>query len=64
MVLFSGKCAGISLMSVFVQDGYCDDENNIPECNFDGGDCCLEEVLTDYCSICACLGKKYALNLH
>ena len=21
-------------------DGYCDDENNNPGCNFDGGDCC------------------------
>ena len=23
-------------------DGYCDDENNVESCDFDGGDCCLD----------------------
>ena len=36
-------------------DGYCDDVNNKQECNFDGGDCCLDTVLEDYCKICECL---------
>ena len=27
-------------MNVFVGDGICNDEINIAECNFDGGDCC------------------------
>ena len=53
---FSGKCN--TPTNMYVQDGYCDDDNNIQECNFDGGDCCLEEVLEDYCSICACLEKQ------
>merc|ERR1719277_2296636 len=28
--------------------------NNNPECNFDGGDCCGDNVDTTYCSICEC----------
>jgi len=35
-------------------DNYCDDENNNSECNFDGGDCCGDDVNTMYCSECAC----------
>ena len=38
-----------------IGNGYCDDENNNDECNFDGGDCCLDIVLTDYCTKCQCL---------
>merc|ERR1719400_2949244 len=38
-------------------DGYCDDENNTPECGFDGGDCCDNEMegYTNYCNVCECL---------
>ena len=36
-------------------DGYCDDATNIPVCEFDGGDCCLPNVHTDYCIECQCL---------
>ena len=39
---------------MYVGDGYCDDENNNLKCNYDGGDCCLDQVLTDYCTICTC----------
>ena len=35
-------------------DGFCDDDTNIIECNYDGGDCCLPEVITEYCSECKC----------
>ena len=38
-----------------IADGYCDDKNNVEECQWDGGDCCLDTVLTDYCEDCACL---------
>ena len=30
-------------------DGNCDDENNIKECAYDGGDCCLTAVKKNYC---------------
>ena len=41
-------------MPFYAGDGYCDDLNNIDSCNFDGGDCCLEIVITDYCTECIC----------
>ena len=37
-------------------DGYCDDATNNIECNYDGGDCCLDPVNTQYCSECQCIG--------
>ena len=41
--------------SAWVGDGYCDDVTNNMECNYDGGDCCLDPVNTQYCSECQCL---------
>ena len=38
----------------YIGDGYCDDENNKEECNFDGGDCCLDEIDANYCTECIC----------
>ena len=37
-----------------VGDGYCNDESNNLICDFDGGDCCLLNVITDHCSQCDC----------
>ena len=39
----------------YYRDGICDDENNNQECNWDGGDCCGDNVNTDYCMHCDCL---------
>ena len=42
----------------WIGDGYCDDTNNIVECNFDGGDCCQEYPSVgwdNYCNQCQCL---------
>ena len=37
-------------------NGYCNDETNNLECNYDGGDCCLGSGLdTQYCTECQCL---------
>ena len=33
----------------------CNDDTNIGECEYDGGDCCLMNVNTDSCSECNCL---------
>ena len=38
----------------YIGDGYCDDVTNLPECNHDGGDCCGDDVKTDYCNECIC----------
>ena len=42
---------------VWAGDNFCDDENNNPECGFDGGDCCdnTGEGWDNYCSLCECL---------
>ena len=39
----------------YLEDNYCHDNNNIEECQWDGGDCCGDNVNTQYCSICVCL---------
>merc|ERR1712088_186047 len=40
-------------------DGYCDDENNNDGCDYDGGDCCGDDVNTQYCSACQCLDPDF-----
>ena len=40
--------------SFWIGDGHCDDENNIPECNFDGGDCCIDTE-QKHCQKCECI---------
>ena len=41
--------------SEWIGDGNCDDENNKEQCNYDGGDCCGENVNKQFCSECICL---------
>merc|ERR1712072_380311 len=36
-------------------DNFCDDDNNNEECGWDGGDCCGDDIQTDYCNDCDCL---------
>ena len=38
----------------YIGDGFCDDVTNIAECNHDGGDCCGDDVNTDFCNECIC----------
>ncbi len=45
----------LELEHSYVGDGYCDDELNNSDCGYDGGDCCLVEINTDYCLVCECL---------
>ena len=40
-----------------IGDGYCNDEVNILDCGFDGGDCCGSCINTDLCTNCSCLGS-------
>ena len=39
-------------------DGFCDDAVNDGECGFDGGDCCLPDIIDDYCSYCICYANQ------
>ena len=38
-----------------INDGICQDETNVPECGFDGGDCCIPlwNITLD-CQNCTC----------
>lgn len=38
----------------YIGDGYCDDDINKEECQFDGGDCCGVNVKTEFCAKCLC----------
>ena len=40
--------------SLLLVIGYCNDETNNADCNYDGGDCCLSSPNTDLCSECVC----------
>ena len=37
-----------------IGDGYCDDRNNNEGCHFDQGDCCGNDLNTNYCIECIC----------
>jgi len=50
---------------MFVNDGICDEENNVAKCNYDGGDCCTRRGSKyhswyDFCSDqgCRCIFKN------
>ena len=45
------ECTGVVS---WIGNGYCDDENNNKECNYDGDDCCGELVNTEHCTFCEC----------
>ena len=49
-------CAAGIVPHPMVGDGFCNDEANHLECNYDGGDCCGSCVVKLYCSDCQCLG--------
>jgi hypothetical protein len=37
-----------------IGDGFCNDELNSKECNFDGNDCCQDVVFSNVCTDCTC----------
>ena len=39
----------------WIGDGYCDDQTNIAECDYDGGDCCGPDININWCIQCQCL---------
>ena len=46
----------------WVGDGYCDDVTNNMECNYDGGDCCGDNINTQFCTECQCIGNGTTVN--
>jgi len=55
-----GTCVGACWNFVFAGDGFCDDSNNVCACDWDGGDCCIETIISTYCEDCACLDPEVA----
>ena len=53
MEFSNAECSHISVIG----NGFCNDEANNPECNYDSGDCCGSCINTDYCIECACTGN-------
>ena len=45
------------LKSKWIGDTNCDDENNFPECNYDGGDCCTD-TRHFHCKECKCIVNR------
>ena len=43
-----------------IGDGFCNDETNNADCNYDGGDCCVNINMT-YCSNCTCHHRENCL---
>ena len=39
-------------------DGYCDDDNNVENCNYDNGDCCGGVLDPNYCQQCICYNSS------
>ena len=49
------QCTGTCGSPHWKGDNWCDDENNNCGCEWDGGDCCGDDVKTNYCKDCLCL---------
>ena len=47
--------ATVRCSSKLIADAFCDDENNLEICDWDGGDCCGAKIIKAYCEVCACL---------
>ena len=48
-------CSGSCYRDGWKSDNWCDDGNNNCGCEWDGGDCCGDDVKTQYCDECLCL---------
>ena len=40
--------------TALIGNGFCNDITNVRSCDFDGGDCCGENISTEFCEICTC----------
>ena len=48
------SCLGCDADVTLIGNGFCNDETNNANCNYDGGDCCVN-IRSRYCSECHCL---------
>ena len=60
MILIGTDTACESWFAEYIGDGYCDDMNNVEDCQYDGGDCCGPDIYTDYCVECICYESSFS----
>ena len=48
--------------TTWINDGFCDDLNNIAECDYDGGDCCGLSKNKNFCVDCRCKCNQITKN--
>ena len=44
-----------------VHNGFCNDETNNLNCNYDGGDCCGYNINSEHCTECNCFHQETCL---
>ena len=54
MTITVGQTSSCTMLH-YVADGFCDDVTNNHFCDYDGGDCCLEDTINVACEVCKCL---------
>ena len=57
MSLLNSTSSSGCVLPDYKGDGYCDDDNNVEDCEYDGGDCCAGDL--SLCTTCACLDTGY-----
>ena len=40
--------------TALIGNGFCNDITNVRSCDFDGGDCCGQNISTEFCENCTC----------
>ena len=50
-----GNCDGPQEL---ISNGFCNDETNNADCNYDGGECCGDCTNTDHCLNCVCFADS------
>ena len=40
--------------TALIGNGFCNDITNVRSCDFDGGDCCGENISKEFCENCTC----------
>ena len=53
IIQFSFLVPGCDYVAL-VSNGFCNDETNIADCNYDGGECCAMNANSNSCSDCGC----------
>jgi hypothetical protein len=53
--IYAVPCDSECAHSGWAGDGYCDDDNNLCGCDWDGGDCCGDDKNYQQCGDCLCL---------